>query len=198
MRLRNDRCNSVCLRDIETKELKLIMSEKKNTPLEYVHFGRWFGALYRRTQTYMKESFKDVGISFVESVLLVSAAIHEGITQDEMASKLGLAPAVVAKGLKTLEAKKLVHRQVNEANMREKHVSATPEGLELKKQIDHRVEVWNQLILEPLNDEERVHIFPALRKMSRYATQVFIHDFIQKSRPKKPFPKGRVARKKEQ
>lgn len=154
-------------------------------PLEYVHFGRWFGSLYRKTQSYMKESFKELGLGFVDSIVLVVGIMHEGITQDEIANKLAIAKAVVAKSVKSLEANGLIYRMVNESDMREKHVYGTPKGLEIKKFIDEKVEAWNIMLVEDLSEEERKHVFPALRKLSHTATRASIPEFIKKTKIKK-------------
>ena len=151
-------------------------------PLEYVHFGRWFGSLYRKTQSYMKESFKELGLGFVDSIVLVVGIMHEGITQDEIAQKLAIAKAVVAKSVKVLEAKGFIYRKVNENDMREKHVFGTPEGIEVKKQIDEKVELWNIMLVEDLTEEERRFVFPALRKLSHTATKTSIPEFIKQTK----------------
>ena len=97
-----------------------------------IHFGRWFGSLYRKTQTYMKESFKTLGLGFSDSIVLVTVCIHEGISQDEISSRLAIDKAVTAKSVKNLESKGLITREVNSANQRIKKVFPTSAGLATK------------------------------------------------------------------
>lgn len=143
-----------------------------------VHFGRWFGALYRKTQTYMKESFKELGLGFSDSIVLITACIHAGISQDEISSKLAIDKAVTAKSIKNLEAKGFVTRELHSANLRIKKVFPTQDGLAMKERIDHIVEIWNREIMRDLTEEELKNVFPALRKMALVATGINIETFL--------------------
>ncbi len=147
-----------------------------------IHFGRWFGALYRKTQTYMKESFKELGLGFSDSIVLVTACIHEGISQDEISSKLAIDKAVTAKSIKNLEGKGLIKRETHSGNLRMKKVFPTPDGLAMKERIDHFVAMWNRAIVQDLNEEELKYIFPALRKMALTATSINIESFLYERR----------------
>lgn len=147
-----------------------------------IHFGRWFGSLYRKTQTYMKESFKTLGLGFSDSIVLVTVCIHEGISQDEISSRLAIDKAVTAKSVKNLESKGLITREVNSANQRIKKVFPTSAGLATKARIDDSVEVWNRAIMKDLSKEELEYIFPALRKIAHTATSINIEAFLNNHR----------------
>lgn len=143
-----------------------------------IHFSRWLGALYRRTNTFMKESFKGLGLGFPDSNVLIICSIHEGISQEEISSKLAVDKAVTAKSVKWLEEQGLIRREADEADLRIKRVYPTPKGIAIKKRMDQYMETWTLKVVESLTVEELNHLFPALRKMSLTARQVPIPELM--------------------
>ena len=93
--------------------------------MDYVNIGRWFTILHRRSQQFVTQCCKDLGLSFSEYVLLIRIYDAEGLSQEELAGVLYLDKAVVTRSLALLEQKGLIRREVDGRDRRVRRVYLT-------------------------------------------------------------------------
>lgn len=136
---------------------------------QYTHFASYGGVFFRKSQSYMKVAFKNLGLSFVEGIVLINACENPGIIQEKIAFNLALDDASVARSLKQMEQSGLVSRRVDEQNQRTKMVFPEPAGTALKHQVDAVMEHWSATLLESFSareQDEMVRVLQILREKS--------------------------------
>jgi DNA-binding MarR family transcriptional regulator len=146
------------------------------------HFASYGGVFFRKSQTYMKAAFKGMGLSFVEAIVLVNVCENQGIIQEKIAHNLALDDASVARSLKQMEKKKLVHRETNINNQRAKLVTPLPGGLKQKKLIDKAMDHWNDILLKEFSEVERECIVNSLYQLREKAIKINVDEVLKELR----------------
>ena len=98
--------------------------------MDYRNASRWFGILNRRSQAYIVKACEPLDITFSEYVLILNLYDHEGVSQEDMAGLMFVDKAVVARTIKSLEAKGYVRRVQGEQDKRIKRLYTTEKGNE--------------------------------------------------------------------
>lgn len=144
------------------------------------HFASYGGVFFRKSQTFMKAAFKDLGFSFVEAIVLINVCENPGIIQEKIAYNLALDDAAVARSLKQLESRGLLRREIDLDNQRTKKVYAQPEGSRSKQDMDRIMDYWNELLLEHSSPQEIESMITTLRTLRQNALDINIEQAIQK------------------
>lgn len=116
--------------------------------------GNYGGVYFRRTQAYMKAAFKNIGLSFIDGIIVIIVCDFPGIIQDQIGTSLSLDKATVTRSLKQLERKEIIERIVDENNQRMKKVYPTSLAYKYDKMIDDFLTHWNDSILQDFTKEE--------------------------------------------
>ena len=119
------------------------------------------GILYRSYLNYANNFLKDLGLSFSESVVISNIGASEGITQEGIASLLGIDKAAIARNVKLLENEGLIEIKKNADDKRLKKLYLTQEGWEKYKAItaantDHLADLYKGLTPSEINTLETV------------------------------------------
>ncbi len=94
-------------------------------------------------------------------LLMMLANASEPLSQKEIAKKLSITPAAVARKMKTLESAGFIERKKTGADSRRNNVSITPKGLELKKATDAVFDTVDKKALSGITENE-LEIFLAV------------------------------------
>lgn len=137
-----------------------------------VHWGRYYGALYRQTQRFMKEIYADSGLNYSEAIVLVFVLERPGTSQEAISAELSLDKAACARTLKSLEVAGFIHRAVNEDNRRAKQVYAEPKAERFQHLMAFAIKAFNERILEPIEEGERVDFLRKLHLVSKKANSI--------------------------
>lgn len=119
------------------------------------------GILYRSYLNYANNFLKDLGLSFSESVVISNIGASEGITQEGIASLLGIDKAAIARNVKLLENEGLIEIKKNADDKRLKKLYLTQEGWEKYKAItaantDRLADLYKGLTPSEINTLETV------------------------------------------
>lgn len=134
-----------------------------------IHFGSYYGSFYRRTQFFMREVFNKFELNFTDGVILNFIHEHPGVIQDDIAYNLSLDKAAVARSLKALEKQGFLTRDINENNQRTKIVLPSKTSIKYKKSFDKAMILWNQHMMQDLNDQEQELVIGIMEKMKNRA-----------------------------
>jgi DNA-binding MarR family transcriptional regulator len=93
-----------------------------------------------------------------------------GITFTQLASQTRLERTATSRILQRLIKSGLVVRANNETDARQFHLTATPEGCRLRLKSDPLTKDLEDLMLQPLNDTERVAFLNTLDKINGWVT----------------------------
>lgn len=148
--------------------------------MKNIGFGRSYGALARRTNLFMKEAFKQLDITFFESIVLIFICDHPGVIQDDIANALSVDKAAVTRSVKQLEKYSLIERKEDLNNGRVKKVFPTNNSVEYSVKIAAILDHWNDIILADYNEEELSLLLTAFAKMSARAISADIATEVAK------------------
>ena len=107
--------------------------------------------LYRKQTTYINDKLKDVNLSSGLYPLLINAYKNEGISQEELASKLHVNESTVTRNLDKLGKKGLITKTPEK---RKKIINVTKEGTEIAQKVIDYDEKWDELIKKNLTQKE--------------------------------------------
>lgn len=143
-----------------------------------IHFGSYYGTFYRRTQFFMREVFKELGLSFVDAIVLIFVSENPGAMQDEIANGLAIDKAAAARSLKYLEKEGLMLRIVDETNQRMKRAHVSARAKAYKAYIDEALMCWNRATLKDLSNDEQALVIDLLQKMKNRAISTDMENLI--------------------
>jgi DNA-binding MarR family transcriptional regulator len=107
--------------------------------------------IYRKQTAYINDKLKDVNLSSGLYPLLINAYKHDGISQEELATKLHVNESTVTRNLDKLEKKGLITKTPEK---RKKIINVTQKGGEIAQKVLNYDEKWDERIKSNLTDEE--------------------------------------------
>lgn len=103
---------------------------------------------------------------------VLAICAHPGESQDFLAEHLCLNKSTVARSLGTLEASKLIRREVHAEDRRVTLVFPTEQMLSLYPRVREIARDWNRLITEDCTEEELTLFLSVLERMAKRARTV--------------------------
>jgi MarR family transcriptional regulator, repressor for mepA len=131
-----------------------------DTPLQLM---RWIGWAQRKAA---EDWVRDRDLSQEQSFVLGYLTQNPGAVQREIADVTRTSAASVTSLLQGLERKHLVRRGPDPDNARVKRVWATPEGSELVAGFGDAMLALDDVLLAPLDTDERATLHALLRKVT--------------------------------
>ena len=98
--------------------------------------------------------FKGCGLSFSEGITLLVIGHKDYSNQDSISGLSGIDKYQIAKVLASLERRKLIRREINSDNKREKLVCLSEEGHGLVRELKDIIEQWDEIIFTGITEEE--------------------------------------------
>jgi len=129
------------------------------------------GIAYSLTQlgTLGAQRFSDrvgeLGLTAPEAGVLRLLAFSPGLSQRELATRLGSAPSRVVVLVDSLESKKLVRRERSATDRRNHELQLTPEGLDMLGRLGGVAQAHEADLLAPLTESERTQLAALLDKL---------------------------------
>ena len=145
----------------------------------YTHFASYGGFFFRKSQSYMKAAFKELGISYVDSIVLINVCEEPGIIQEKIGENLALDNAAVARSLKTMEQDGFVTRVIDVNNQRTKKVSPTQKGIDTKELVDVAMTHWNSKMLAGISESEQDVIISSLRTLRNQTMNIDMDEVLR-------------------
>lgn len=131
----------------------------KRISAKTVSFDQLPGHAIRRLQQIsvgiFSQQLQAFGITSVQYAILQMVHNQPGTDQRTLASSIALDTSTTAGVVDRLEARGLVRRNVSETDRRLRLLTLTPEGEQLLAQAQPSIEKVQELILAPLNQEQR-------------------------------------------
>jgi DNA-binding MarR family transcriptional regulator len=106
-----------------------------------------------------------IGLHTGQEMMLCILWDNEGITQSELAERLGIQPATVTNALNRLERNGLVERRADETDQRVSRVFPTAGGKDIRLAIESQWAELEQVTLAGLSDEECEQLLSLLGKV---------------------------------
>ncbi|MBK1812788.1 winged helix-turn-helix transcriptional regulator [Clostridium sp. YIM B02505] len=148
--------------------------------MEELYFLNYFGAIYRKSQLYIKAALADRNMSFSEAMVLIYVSANPGTIQDDIGTNLSIDKSVVTRSIKNLVALGLLTRTEDSTNQRVKKVYATEAAKEFRIYWNKLIKQWNETLLADLTPEERSIVVSASYKIKTSAITADIQEEVKK------------------
>ena len=147
--------------------------------MEELYFLNYCGAIYRKSQLYIKAALSDRNMSFSDAMVLIYVSANPGTIQDDIGSNLSIDKSVVARSIKSLVALGLLTRTDDVSNQRVKKVYTTEAAKEFSTYWNKIISQWNKTILADLTPEEQSMVIEANYKIKVSAIAADIQNEIK-------------------
>ena len=147
--------------------------------MEELYFLNYCGAIYRKSQLYIKAALSDRNMSFSDAMVLIYVSANPGTIQDDIGINLSIDKSVVARSIKSLVALGLLTRTDDVSNQRVKKVYTTEAAKEFSTYWNKIISQWNKTILADLTPEERSMVIDANYKIKVSAIAADIQNEIK-------------------
>ncbi len=128
--------------------------------------GKSISILYRYGKMFFNDEFKELSIGKGQYMILIYLYHHEGITQDDVAQKLRIDKANVARGVKKLEENGYVARKVDPDDKRAYRLYPTEKAIKVQPQIYDSSIKWMDIITDGISDDEIAQFTKTLTKLT--------------------------------
>jgi DNA-binding MarR family transcriptional regulator len=157
------------------------MSLKVMVTLHNLYIGSNIGAIFRKTQLYLKAALTDQIINNTsEAIILMYVFDNPGTIQDDIANGLSIDKSVVARSIKSLVEIGYLIRKEDKSNQRVKKVYVTEAAEDFKHYWDKVVYQWEQVILANLSSDERNIVLNANLKIKESTISADILETLDK------------------
>lgn len=126
-------------------------------------------AYYRATQLFA-ETFADIALTPIQFAILEALAHAPGMTQRELADRIGSAPSVLVQPLRDLEQQGWLSRSADPADRRTNRLRLTPAGEQLQHNARRRIGRVEAALLAELSAAEQVTLLTLLQRISHNPT----------------------------
>ena len=127
--------------------------------------NRDLSILYRYGQRFFTGRLGELDLEVGLLPVLMQAYQFPGVTQDQIAANRGLDKGAVARGVKKLEGKGLVRREVDPADRRINHIYTTETALRLRPRVESVIDELHEILYCGMSQEGIVQAASFARRM---------------------------------
>lgn len=153
--------------------------------MDVTNVGYHFGVLNRRSQAYITQACKPLGLTYSEYVLLFELCQRDGCSQDELAKRLTADKGLVARNSKTLEEKGFITRAADASDKRMRRLVVTPKGQALKRTLTEILQCWVDEITAGMDTAKLDMAFTLMEDVAKRASQLDITTIYQERKDRK-------------
>lgn len=140
-------------------------------------FGKFVSMLAKYTHGYIYRELQDYDLGSGQFSHLMSLYHEDGITQDTLASRLGVDKASTAKALKKMQQNGYITREQLPTDKRSNVIKLTDKALDLKSEIQTVSDQWQLIVTEGISQEEYDIFLDVAIKMSENAKNYYISNY---------------------
>lgn len=142
-------------------------------------FIKLISVSYRKTQMYLNERLKDIGLTSGQTAYIMITCENGKMVQNKFCDILDTSKGTVAKMLAKLEEQGYVIRSENSEDARSIDVYPTEKAKEVYPFIVEIGNDWEKHITEGLTDIEKMIFFQLLEKASKNTSSYFFNNKIE-------------------
>ena len=134
--------------------------------------GTYISVLMRQLNLFFSHELSEVEITASELMYLSQLYTRDGLTQDEMATKISVDKAATTRTIQGMEKKGLIVRHSNEKDHRSKCVYLTDKAKQLEEHIREIQKKWSDYIMQDMTVSEAELFAKQLKQMSVRAREI--------------------------
>lgn len=134
--------------------------------------GTYISVLMRQLNLFFSHELSEVEITASELMYLSQLYTRDGLTQDEMATKISVDKAATTRTIQGMEKKGLIVRDSNEKDHRSKCVYLTDKAKQMEGHIRELQKKWSDYITQDMTVSEAELFAKQLKQMSVRAREI--------------------------
>ena len=134
--------------------------------------GTYISVLMRQLNLFFSHELSEVEITASELMYLSQLYTRDGLTQDEMATKISVDKAATTRTIHGMEKKGLIVRDSNEKDHRSKCVYLTDKAKQMEEHIREIQKKWSDYIMQDMTVSEAELFAKQLKQMSVRAREI--------------------------
>ena len=134
--------------------------------------GTYISVLLRQLNLFFSHELSEVEITASELMYLSQLYTRDGLTQDEMATKISVDKAATTRTIQGMEKKGLIVRDSNEKDHRSKCVYLTDKAKQMEEHIREIQKKWSDYIMQDMTVSEAELFAKQLKQMSVRAREI--------------------------
>ena len=140
--------------------------------------GKWISIIHRYSHSYISKELRHYNIGSGQFIFLVVLLKNDGVSQEELSSRLDIDKATTARAVKRLEEEEYVVRRVDAHDRRVYRVYVTQKALDIRPVIHNVLSKWADILASGLTQKEIDLALKLLKKISNNAA-LFMKDSHQ-------------------
>ena len=134
--------------------------------------GTYISVLLRQLNLFFSHELSEVEITASELMYLSQLYTRDGLTQDELSTKISVDKAATTRTIQGMEKKGLVVRRSNEKDHRSKCVYLTDKAKQMEEHIREIQKKWSDYIMQDMTVSEAELFANQLKQMSVRAREI--------------------------
>ncbi|MEE3462329.1 MAG: MarR family transcriptional regulator [Lachnospiraceae bacterium] len=134
--------------------------------------GTYISVLMRQLNLFFSHELSEVEITASELMYLSQLYTRDGLTQDELSTKISVDKAATTRTIQGMEKKGLVVRRSNEKDHRSKCVYLTDKAKQMEGHIREIQKKWSDYIMQDMTVSEAELFAKQLKQMSVRAREI--------------------------
>lgn len=134
--------------------------------------GTYISVLLRQLNLFFSHELSEVEITASELMYLSQLYTRDGLTQDELSTKISVDKAATTRTIQGMEKKGLVVRRSNEKDHRSKCVYLTDKAKQMEGHIRELQKKWSDYIMQDMTVSEAELFAKQLKQMSVRAREI--------------------------
>lgn len=134
--------------------------------------GTYISVLMRQLNLFFSHELSEVEITASELMYLSQLYTRDGLTQDEMATKISVDKAATTRTIQGMEKKGLIVRDSNKKDHRSKCVYLTDKAKQMEEHIREIQKKWSDYIMQDMTVSEAELFAKQLKQMSVRAREI--------------------------
>jgi DNA-binding MarR family transcriptional regulator len=134
--------------------------------------GTYISVLMRQLNLFFSHELSEVEITASELMYLSQLYTRDGLTQDELSTKISVDKAATTRTIQGMEKKGLVVRRSNEKDHRSKCVYLTDKAKQMEGHIRELQKKWSDYIMQDMTVSEAELFAKQLKQMSVRAREI--------------------------
>ena len=125
--------------------------------------GRMISLVSRNIQQELKEVVEPFGITVGEEPYFMALMHEDGLTQEELTSRVNVDKSATARAVKSLESKGYLKREVDDGDRRNKKLYLTKRAREIYEPLVAALKNYNQMLTNGWSEEEYQTVYHCLK-----------------------------------
>lgn len=134
--------------------------------------GTYISVLMRQLNLFFSHELSEVEITASELMYLSQLYTRDGLTQDELSTKISVDKAATTRTIQGMEKKGLIVRDSNEKDHRSKCVYLTDKAKQMEEHIREIQKKWSDYIMQDMTVSEAELFAKQLKQMSVRAREI--------------------------